>query len=199
MELRVQSEYGGYVVNRLFRVSCLLVVIGMLMVSGCSKDTSTTSEPGGANGGDTGTTGVQSDDTGELVYATETMGSDDFYFLGGLPPAWIQLTNDRLIRYSNDNEPEGFYPMLAESYEFAPDYSSLDYICARVCNGRVDTESLRQTMSSTLWISRQMKAVVLGSLGGGPLRIRVGSSVTSRWSIHTMFGLTSPRHHILSG
>lgn len=69
--------------NRLWKVGFLLVVIGMLMVSGCSKDTSTTSEPGGASGDDTGTTAVQSDDTGELVYATESMGSDDFYFLGG--------------------------------------------------------------------------------------------------------------------
>ena len=71
------------------------------------------------------TTGQQATD-GELIYATESMGNDNFYFLGGLPPAWSQLTNDRLIRYNYNNEPEGYYPMLAEKFEFSADYLAMD-------------------------------------------------------------------------
>lgn len=137
--------------DRLFRISFLLAIVVTLMIAGCSNDSSTTSESGGNGGDDTATATVQSDGTGELVYATDSMGSDDFYFLGGLPPAWIQLTNDRLIRYSYDDEPEGFYPMLAERFEFAPDYSSLDLYLRRGVQwqderGEFTAEDVKYTM-----------------------------------------------------
>jgi ABC-type transport system substrate-binding protein len=63
---------------------------------------------------------------GDLIYATDSAGSDNFSFLGCLPPAWVQLTNDRIIRYNYNDEKEGFYPMLAKRYVFSPDYKTLD-------------------------------------------------------------------------
>lgn len=102
----------------IFALVALSVVVG-----GCGKSTDAT--PGSS------TTGKQVGDAsantnGELVYAADSMGADNFYFLGGLPPAWGQLTNDRLIRYNMNNEAEGYYPMLAERWEFSPDYSQMD-------------------------------------------------------------------------
>ena len=63
---------------------------------------------------------------GELIYATESMGAGNLTFLGCLPPAWVQLTNDRLIRYNYNDEKLGYYPMLAERYEFSSDFKTFD-------------------------------------------------------------------------
>lgn len=101
--------------------SLVFVLVALtVVVGGCDKST-------GAAPGSSGQAGGGSADTnGELVYAAESFGDDNFYFLGGLPPAWGTLTNDRLMRYNLSTEPEGFYPMLAEKWEFSPDYSQMD-------------------------------------------------------------------------
>ncbi|MHB8867967.1 MAG: ABC transporter substrate-binding protein [Thermoleophilia bacterium] len=101
--------------------SLVLALVALaFVIGGCDKSTDVTPGSSGQTGGGS------ADTNGELVYATESMGDDNFYFLGGLPPAWGQLTNDRLIRYNMSSEAEGYYPMLAEKWEFSPDYSRMD-------------------------------------------------------------------------
>ena len=117
--------YGGYIMKRSLSLVFLVLAASALLVGGCGK--STTTGPGSSTSDATTTaTSSAGSATGELIYATESMGDDNFYFLGGLPPAWSQLTNDRLIRYNYSNEPAGYYPMLAEKWEFAPDYTYMD-------------------------------------------------------------------------
>jgi peptide/nickel transport system substrate-binding protein len=130
------------------RTSILLIAAATaLLVAGCGQASSTTTaQPTGA-----ATTSKPSTATGELIYATESMGDDNFYFLGGLPPAWSQLTNDRLIRYNYNNEPEGYYPLLAEKFEFAPDYSYMDIYLRRGVQwqggyGELTAEDVKYTM-----------------------------------------------------
>lgn len=96
------------------------------IAGGCAESSSSTTESTPSGKTDAGAQATSTNNDGELVYGTSSLGSDNFYIVGGLPPAWVQLTSDRLIRFNYDNEPEGFYPMLAEKWEFSPDYKYLD-------------------------------------------------------------------------
>ena len=91
-----------------------------------AKKTTTTGPGSSTSDATTTATSGTGAATGELIYAIGSMGGENFDFLGGMPPAWTQITNERLIRYNLSNEPEGYYPMLAEKWEFAPDYTYMD-------------------------------------------------------------------------